>query len=76
MALNRYRIWHNKGKGEVDYWQKKNMDEVVKWIMEEKPCPCIDWGLEKFDETQNIWVDAFYSEDLVGLYVAMRDYYL
>jgi len=76
MALNNYRIWHHKGKGEVQYWQKKDMDEVVKWIMEEKPVVCIDWGIEKFDSTQNIWVDAFYSDDLLALYEAIRYYFL
>ena len=71
-----YRIWHHKGKGQVVYWQMKDMDAVVKWIMEDKPVPCIDWGIEKFSTTQNIWVDAFYSDDLVGMYVAFRDYSL
>jgi len=76
MALNRYRIWHQKAPGEVDYLQAKDLKAVVKWICEDMPVPCIDWGIEKLDETQNIWVDAFCSDDLIALYVAMRDYHL
>ena len=72
MALNRYRVWQLIKPGEVKYTQLRDMGALVKWARENKSRQ--KWGIDKFDSTQNIWVDAFYSADLVAMYLAMQVY--
>jgi len=72
MALKRYRIWITKGPGKEDYRLFETMAELARWFCEEDK-PLGGWGIEKYDSTQNIWVDAFFCDDLIQLMWKMRD---
>jgi len=70
--MKRYRIWITVGPGEEKYELFDNMTQLVDWFIE-KDKPLGGWGIEKYDDTQDIWVDAFYCDDLIELMWRMRD---
>jgi hypothetical protein len=79
MSLSKYRLWKGhkiRGKG----WEEiivtfLDMACLVTYLVFDLESPIIDitceWGIEKFDSTQNIWVDAFFSNDIRALFEEM-----
>jgi hypothetical protein len=67
--LNKYRVWIRQGPEKEDYKQFKDMAGLVEWLVEgEKPEV---WGIEKYTD-YNSWVNAFYEEDLLEMYILTR----
>ena len=76
MSLSQYRLWKGykvDGKG----WTEKlytfpDMKCLIAYLVLDSESPVVndvfEWGIEKFDSTQNIWVDAFFSDDMKALF--------
>ena len=71
VALNKYRVWIFKGVGQEDTHEFKDMDSLVAFLWDSMEIDCNSWGLEKYDTIQNIWVDAFISDDMIAMHESM-----
>jgi len=72
MALKQYRVWITVAPEEEKYILCEDMEDLARWFCE-KDKPLSSWGIEKFTESDNTWVDAFYCDDLIQLMWKMRD---
>lgn len=67
MALDKYRVWIFKGPGEEDAHNFKDMNSLIEFLYDSMEIDRNKWGIEKYDTTQNIWVDAFFSDDMIAM---------
>jgi hypothetical protein len=63
MALMLYRVWIGRRDGDEDYVMFKGVAGLAEWLSGVWPEGY--WGIEKYDNDS--WVDAFYSDDIVGV---------
>lgn len=68
--MKQYRIWITQGPEDETYRMFDDMAELARWFCTEDK-PLGGWGIEKFDN--EMWVDAFYCDDLIELMWKMRD---